>query len=146
MRRFLRSFLLLTNALALAVSAYSQGSCLNYQTTLVQCNDQNNCSQYVTVQQPYYPGNWCVYEISVPCCSTYLPDYSVGDYCDGSHGCDAAATRALLKRPDVLEFAFTHTLWLADCSGHVGPSAHLWEPPAKPIELRPRIRLSGIGG
>lgn len=147
MRRLLFSFLLLANALALAVPSYSQGSCLNYQATLQNCTGPNNCNQNVPVLEPYYSPTVCLYEIQTPCCSTYIPSYAVGEACEnGSSSCLDEATRALLNRPEILEFAFTHTLWLADCTGHVGPSARLLEPSAKLIDLKPRIRLSGIGG
>jgi hypothetical protein len=78
------------------------------------------------------------------CCDTQELDYNASDescsvFCD-----DAVST--LLKDPYASEFALTHTLWVKDCSGHYRPFALSWDAPEKPIDIRPRRALSGIGG
>jgi hypothetical protein len=81
-----------------------------------------------------------MFPTQVWCCDAQVLDYNVGDWCSGQ--CNEVA---LLKDRGVLEFALTHTLWARDCSGHYQPFARSWDAPKRPIDLKPRLGLSGIG-
>jgi hypothetical protein len=80
----------------------------------------------------------------VYCCSTQYEDFSDSGY-TCSEVCDDTL-RAILKDPDASEFALTHTLWAKDCSGHYRPFSRTWDVTRKPIDLRPKLVLSAIGG
>jgi len=46
------------------------------------------------------------------------------------------------NRQQIQEFAQTHTVWVADCSGHFGPLPLSWTSPSKPIDLKPKPLLN----
>ncbi len=147
MKSLVRTILALGGALAFVIPAHSQQDvCAGNYVTGFYCGGPNNCSQYITLRYPDYGSGspTCLEGYYVYCCSSQYEDYSdTGDAC--SDVCDDAV-KAILKDPDAAEFTWTHTLWAKDCSGHYGPFSRTWDITPRPIDLRPRLSLSGIGG
>jgi len=132
---------IISSVLVFGIRAHSQ-TCAFPVAISVPCSGPNNCNQSVSVLRAYWGSvKWELSQTFVWCCSAQIPDYSVGDSCGyGPVG------QSVLKDRDVLEFALTHTLWTADCSGHFRPFARSWEVPTKLIDLKPKIAPSEIGG
>jgi hypothetical protein len=100
--------------------------------------------QYITLRRPYFGNNQtCLEGYIVYCCSTAYEDYSDSGF-SCSETCDDAM-KAILRDPNGSEFTYTHTLWAKDCSGYYRPFSRSWDVTRKPIDLRPRLALSGIG-
>lgn len=99
-----------------------------------QCSGPNNCNQYVALTYPGFSSY--SYELEVTymwCCNSQLMDYNEGGYCSDPFG---------VINHDVLEFAMTHTVWLADCAGRFRPYARSWTAPSKPIDLKSKLVLN----
>jgi hypothetical protein len=145
MKCLFRRLLVISSVLLFLTPARSQSDqCAVPQVTGVNCS-ANNCNQFITLIRPYFGSNQtCLEPYWVFCCNTEYLDYTdSGFYC--SEICDDAV-KAILKDPSLSEFAMTHTLWAKDCSGHFSPLARSWDVTQKPLDLRPRLSLSGIGG
>lgn len=134
MKLLVHAFVCLSSIAAFVSPAYSQDeSCAALEATITQCSGSNNCQQSVVVTFPTYGELSEVLPTITWCCDTQVPDYVEGNWCNSQFG---AIDR------DVLEFATTHTLWVADCSGRFGPFSRLWTAPKNALDLRPRITLN----
>jgi hypothetical protein len=145
MKPYVRAFVAFASVLVFAVPAHSQDKVCAQATVIgINCGGEN-CSQSITLVRPYFGGNQtCLEPYFVYCCSTEYLDYtSSGFYCSGE--CDDAV-KAILKDPVASEFSWTHTLRAKDCSAHFRPFFRSWDASEKPIDLRRRLTLSGIGG
>ena len=146
MKRLGVLLLVLGSVLVFATSAHPQSNvCANNTVIGFTCGGPNNCSQFITLRQPRFGGTQtCLQGYIVYCCDQpYQDDSDSGEYC--SFVCSSAVD-AILKDPDASEFTLTHTLWAKDCSGHYRPFSRTWDVTRKPINLKPRLALSGIGG
>jgi hypothetical protein len=142
MKRFALPILVLGSMMAIATGSHAQ-ACANSMAIYQPCSGPNNCNSGVSVNRLYFGSvQYCMEESFLWCCSTQIPDWNSVGYCNEGGECEDLA---FLKDPAVLEFSLTHTLWVKDCKGRFGPLARSWEAPEKPINLRPRLALSGIG-
>ncbi len=146
MKRLVRALFVFSGVLVFLIAAHSQtDQCAVPMVVGYPCTGENNCHGFITLIKPGFGSNpTCLAPYIAYCCNIGYLDYTdEGFSC--SYSCDDAV-KALLKNPDASEFTLTHTLWAKDCSGHYRPFARSWDAPEKPIDLRPRLALSGIGG
>jgi hypothetical protein len=127
------------------MAAHSQNdACAVPQVIGYNCGGVNNSHSFITLIQPYYGSNpTCLASYVVYCCN--IPH---GDFTDSGFSCSEECddgVKAILKDPDLSEFSWTHTLWAKDCSGNFRPFSRSWDVTQRPLELRPKLTLSGIG-